>query len=222
MRRHVGTPEARAANLRRVERAVGEAGRRIRNGALAGGTAAAGVAGYGLAVGGIEVVGMLLAIPAVVAVGAAALFIPTRRAKPSAKLATLPPAEAVAQAESWLAARRSRLPSRAGRPLDAVCAGLHTVGSQLARAAAGDAAALDAQRLAAVHLPRLVDSYLAVPEPHRPAGSEVERELIDGLKVIGDELGRLSRTLAAEQVDAVKIEGRFLEQRYGETADGPR
>lgn len=221
MRRNFGTAEARASQTRRLSRAVGEAGRRVRNAGIAGGVSAAGVAGYALAIEPIGAMGLLLAVPAVVAVGLGALFVPTRRAVSPAALAKLTPAQALTHAEEWLAERRRQLPGRADRLLDAVCGGLHEVGAQLARRPANDPQALEAQRLAANHLPRLVDTYLAVPPAHRAPGGDVERELADGLKVIAGELKRLSNDLAAAHVEAIKVEGRFLESRYGETAQGP-
>ena len=46
-------------------------------------------------------------------------------------------------------------------------------------------------------------------------GLGLEQQFVDGLSTIADELRRLSEQLARGDLDALAIEGKFLEQRYG-------
>jgi hypothetical protein len=55
-----------------------------------------------------------------------------------------------------------------------------------------------------------------VPQAYRTPGSEPEQQLLEGLVTIADELRRLSEQLVRGDLDALAVEGKFLEQRYKE------
>ncbi len=52
----------------------------------------------------------------------------------------------------------------------------------------------------------------------RAPGSEPEQQLLEGLVTIADELRRLSEQLVRGDLDALAVEGKFLEQRYKDPA----
>lgn len=118
------------------------------------------------------------------------------------------------QVEDWLDSRRLALPAPARSEVDRILVELNMLEPQLSRVPAGAAEAADARRLMAEHLPRLMDSYEKVPPAVRRRNPEADRQLVQGLKVVGEELGRLNRTLGQESLDALEVEGRFLESRY--------
>ncbi len=124
-------------------------------------------------------------------------------------LPALPP-----RVEEWLDSKRPALPAPAKAEVDRILLQLDTLAPQLAKLPSGSPEAQDARRLMAEHLPRLVESYEAVPVRVRSRDREANRQLTDGLRVVGEELERLNLRLASEQLDALEIEGRFLESRY--------
>ena len=148
------------------------------------------------------------------AIGVGALLIPTRKALPPARLKEAPVARLAPEAEDWLVKRRSLLPKAAGRSVDLVANALHGIAPALARLPDNSAEAAEARRLIGEHLPRLVDAWLAIPPAHRTA--ETEAEVSRALGVVGEAVSDLSARLAAGSLDALKVEGRFLESRYSE------
>jgi hypothetical protein len=76
-----------------------------------------------------------------------------------------------------------------------------------------------------IHLPGLVDRYLAVPPEFRrekdSEGLTVDQRLVDGLAAARTALDEISQDLAKNDVDAFQTQGRFIKSRYGEqTIDG--
>ena len=172
--------------------------------------------------GGIGIVNFMLLIMAVaVSVGAVA-FWPKREEKPvtqeeivNAELGALP-----VRVEKWLTARRDDLPLAAQRQCDELLLRLEVLSAQLKKVAPDAPVVSDARKLIGEELPRLVESYLNVPESHRSTGSEPEAQLIEGLDTVSTELKRLSDQLARGDLDRLAIEGRFLEIKYREGEAG--
>lgn len=221
--RYGGSREAIAAQKRRVGRAAGELGRRAGRAVAAMSATGAGIAGYGLIGAGIVGIDLLIAgMFALPAIGAGVMLLPTRRgaAKP-AELARVPLARLAPEAEDWLLRRRPELPRAAGPPVDAILTRLHELAPQLAGIADASPEAGEARRLIGEHLPRLVDAWIAVPASQRAATREVETQLVGGLRIVADELGRLSGGLAAGKLRDLAVEGRFLETRYRDQDAGP-
>jgi hypothetical protein len=129
-----------------------------------------------------------------------------------APLPALPP-----RVEEWLDSKRPALPAPARSEVDRILLELDGLAPQLAKIPVGSREAADARRLMAEHLPRLIDSYEAVPPRLRRSGREADRQLTEGLRVVGEELSRLGARLASGSLDALEIEGRFLESRYRDT-----
>lgn len=215
--RHGGTAEARAASMRTVGRTARDIGTRLKRSVAAMSATGIGLAGVGLATTGVVGVELLIAgIFAVPAMGAAAALLPTRRAVEVKKLGEVPLNRLAADAEEWLAAAQKHLPRTASAHADAIRNRLAELQPQLAEKAPGDAEAVEARRLIADHLPRLVHAWIAVPPAHRANAPEVEGELVNGLRIVSGELTRLSQAMAAVKLDRLKIERGFLEARYKE------
>ena len=221
--RYGGTPQAIAAHKRRVGRAAGELGRRIGRSVAAMSATGAGIAGYGLIGAGIVGVDLLIAgLFAVPAIGAGVLMLPTRRAAKPDRLAEAPLARLAPEAEDWLLRRRAELPRATGSAIDAILTRLNELAPQLAALPAAAPEAGEARRLIGEHLPRLVDAWLAVPPSQRAATPDVEKQFVGGMRIVADELGRLSAGLAQGKLTDLAVEGRFLETRYKEGEGPPR
>jgi hypothetical protein len=123
-----------------------------------------------------------------------------------------------AATEAWL--YRQRLPATAAPQIDAIGSLLATLETQLQRVPATDPIAQDLSRLLGKHLPELVERYTRVPVDQRSRtidsdGRTIETTLTEGLQIVAAELARASDALAAADRDAVVVQGKFLEKRYG-------
>lgn len=211
------TPEGRAAALRRTQRHAKSVAQRVANAAMAAGGLAVAALLFAMFVAPLGINGFLLLVLAVAGVGGWFLLrrpqpdMPTPQAMKNADLAAIP-----GRVEAWLERQRRSLPSRASKLIDEILLRLEVLGEQLGQVSSGQPIAGDARRLIGEHLPRLVDTYLKVPQAYRTPGSEPEQQLLEGLVTIADELRRLSEQLVRGDLDALAIEGKFLEQRYKE------
>lgn len=217
LQRYGGSREAIAAQRRRVGRAAGELGRRATRAVGAMSLTGVGLAGVGIAATGIAAIDLLIAGAfALPAIGAGVMLLPTRRAIAPAKMAQAPLARLAPEAEDWLVRRRPDLPRAACGPADAIVTRLHELAPQLAQLKDGDPEAGEARRLIGQHLPRLLDAWAAVPLSAR--AGDAEAQLAGGLKLVAEELGRLTSGLAKAKLDDLAVEGRFLEARYRDDA----
>lgn len=211
------TPEGRAAALRRTQRHAKSVAQRVANAAMATAGLAVAALLFAMFVAPLGINGFLLLVLAVAGVGGWFLLrrpqaeMPTPQAMKNADLAAIP-----RRVEAWLERQRRSLPSRASKLIDEILLRLEVLGEQLGQVPSGQPIAGDARRLIGEHLPRLVDTYLKVPQAYRTPGSEPEQQLLEGLVTIADELRRLSEQLVRGDLDALAIEGKFLEQRYKE------
>lgn len=216
---------AQVARRRRQQRAARATARRLgRAGGLATAIVVAIIA-WGLIVGPIGVGGLLLVglIGGIAVLAALMMGAGTPPPEP-ASLGDAPPAALPAYTEAWLDSQRRALPALAAPQVDAIAAQLATLETQLQRVPAGDPVAQDVSRLLARHLPELVDSYTRVPAEQRvrtidEQGRNLDTTLVDGLKVVEEQLARASEQLAAADRDALVVQGKFLESRY--RGDGP-
>lgn len=211
------TPEGRAAALRRTQRQAKSVVQRIANAGMAVGGIALAALLFAMFIAPLGINGFLLLVLAVAGVGGWFLLrrpqaeMPTPQAMKNADLAAIP-----RRVEAWLERQRRSLPSRASKLIDEILLRLEVLGEQLGQVPTGQPIAGDARRLIGEHLPRLVDTYLKVPQAYRTPGSEPEQQLLEGLVTIADELRRLSEQLVRGDLDALAVEGKFLEQRYKE------
>ncbi|MES2753862.1 MAG: hypothetical protein V4659_04280 [Pseudomonadota bacterium] len=184
---------------------------------------AAGVVGFVLPLG---LFGALAVLLLMVAVTCAIAFAPVvgGRAPSLEKLREAPVALLPAQTARWLDAQRPALPAPAITLADRIGLKLATLTPQLATLNDSEPAAAEIRKLVGEQLPDFVKGYAAVPPTLRTTprnGKTPDAQLIDGLKVIDDQLGELSAQLAQGDLDNLSTRGRFLEIRYkGDTPEG--
>ena len=122
-----------------------------------------------------------------------------------------------AQTERWLAAQRPQLPAPAAQLIDRIGQRLDTLSPQLARVGEDTPEAGEVRKLVGEQLPAFVNDYARVPASLRTAarnGRTPDAELVDGLKLIEQEIGELTERLAASDLDQLQTRGRYLEMRY--------
>ena len=177
--------------------------------------------GYFLGPKGYE--GLLITPLAVITTWAAILFLSYRKPRlPSATprvvnaqsdLPMLP-----ARTEEWIEFQRNSLPFAAQQRLDNIALKLEALTPQLRALDPQTPSAIEARRLLAEDLPELVRGYQKVPETlqRQPlhGGATPERRLIDGLATLDEEIGRLHERLAADDLNALATQQRYLEIKY--------
>lgn len=122
-----------------------------------------------------------------------------------------------AQTQAWLATQRPALPAPAVTLVDQIGARLQTLQPQLAMLKDDDPAAQEVRKLVGEQLPEFVKGYAAVPPPLRGVernGRTPDAQLIDGLKVIDQEIAEMTEQLAQGSLDSLETRGRFLEIKY--------
>ena len=121
------------------------------------------------------------------------------------------------QTERWLEGQRPALPAPAQRIADEIGIKLEAMGQQLAQLDPREPAAYEFRKLLAEELPELVDGYRKVPEAMRRAernGSSPDKQLVEGLRVVDEELSRMSEQLASGDLNKLATQGRYLELKY--------
>lgn len=203
----------RADLLARVKRAVT---------GVAGLTVA--VMAAGMVIGGIGIGGLMLAGAGIVAAGALLLNYPRLSMPERADLPAAPLPRMVGQVELWLEAQRPQLPPPAVRLVDQIGSQLDALNLQLARLKEDSAEAADVRRLVGEHLPSLVSAYTEIPRHLRAeprAGATPDEQLATSLTTISAEIDQATRNLAEGSLDALAIQARYLDSKYGEAAAEP-
>lgn len=121
------------------------------------------------------------------------------------------------QTGRWLDAQRPTLPAPAINLVDRIGVRLDALGPQLAALDDREPIAADVRKLVGEQLPEFVKGYARVPQSLRGVprnGKTPDAELIDGLKVIEQEIGEMSGRLAEGDLDSLATRGRFLEIKY--------
>ena len=78
------------------------------------------------------------------------------------------------------------------------------------------------RKLVGEHLPDLIHGYRKIPEHLRyeeRAGSSPNKQFIDGLSTISDEIDSVTRQLAMGAIDNLAIKTRYLDYKYGEAGE---
>lgn len=217
--RVIKSPDQLALTGKRIERKTRSVGRRLRNMLLGAFAVVLGGFLYGLLIAPLGFIGVMLAV-----LGALLVMVflagwpkerePTLDTLPEVPLKALP-----AQLDDWLEGQRRLLPPPAARDVDLIMAQLERLSPELARLKPDSALADDARRLIGDHLPRLVRTYSEVPATHR-ATPEATTRLREGLHVVSEELERITTSIAKDGLNALEIEGRFLESRYKGSVGG--
>ena len=125
-----------------------------------------------------------------------------------------------AETTIWLTAQRRGMPLPAIQLADALTRRLAELAPQTARLDPKSHAADAVRTLVASELPNLVDNWRAVPVSHRTVlqtnGHTPNDHLIYGLRLIDAEVARMTDNLSHGALDAVAVQGRYLELKYGD------
>jgi hypothetical protein len=118
----------------------------------------------------------------------------------------------------WLAAQRRGLPPPALQLATSMSGRLEDLAPQLARLDPRSPAAAAIRKLVAVELPDLLEGWRSVPISARRVprgdGRAPEDHLINGLQLIDAELARVDAQLGQGALDAIAVQGRYLELKY--------
>lgn len=136
-----------------------------------------------------------------------------------AALAGAPLPDLATETTIWLAAQRRGLPLPATQLADSLTRRLAELAPQAETLDPRSPAADAVRTLVATELPDLVDGWRAVPVSRRTVaqanGRTPDDHLIDGLRLIDAELARMTDNLSHGALDAVAVQGRYLELKYG-------
>jgi hypothetical protein len=174
---------------------------------------------------GVRVLQVLLAAPLLTAASWIGILYFTLVHKPAApKLeADSSVTQLPEQTAAWLDAQRKALPYAADSCIDAILNQLDALTPQLRALDAKAPGAFEARRLLAEELPELVRGYQKVPralaQQASDGGPTPDRQLLDGLTTIKDQLGRLHERLAASDLHALATHHRYLELKYKNDGD---
>lgn len=133
------------------------------------------------------------------------------------KLGDTPLARLPLETEAWLDRQRPTLPGAAMPLIDSIGTKLDVLGGQLKSLNEGEPAAAEVRKLVGVQLPELVKGYQRVPENLRGQdryGQSPDKQLVDGLALIDDEIAQMSAQLAQGDLDALATRGRYLQVKY--------
>lgn len=122
-----------------------------------------------------------------------------------------------AQTQAWLETQRPALPAPAVTLVDQIGARLQTLSPQLAMLKDEDPAAQEVRKLVGEQLPEFLKGYASVPPPLRTVernGRTPDAQLVDGLKVIDQQIDDMTQQLAQGSLDSLETRGRYLEIRY--------
>jgi len=168
-----------------------------------------------------------LSYGAVAAVLVAVIWMLMRdRAVPVPSLETLraaPARQLVGQTQVWLEAQRPALPAPALDLVGRIGGQFDGLALQLDRVDENAPAVGQVRQLVGEHLPKLVNAYTAVPPSLRGqahAGSSPDQQLSESLTRLSGELDSVTRQLAEGKLDALAIQSRFIDYKYGETPEG--
>jgi hypothetical protein len=147
---------------------------------------------------------------------------PVMRGREALVEAALP--DLAAATTVWLAAQRRGLPSPAVPLVETLTRGLDSLSVQTAYLDPRSPAADAVRKLIMTELPNLIERWRAVPLSMRGVaqadGATPNARLVEGLQLINGEVNRMTDHLARGALDAVTVQGRYLELKYGAGALG--
>ena len=212
------SPEGRAASRRRRERRKAAFRRIAKRLVLASILILAATIAAGIVLGPIGINGLLIMILAMVLAWTAILMTGRSPDPTPERLATSDLAQLPQQTEAWLDKQRPALPAPAQRQIDQLALSLEAIAPQLAALDPKLPEAIEVRRLIGDELPELVRGYQRVPPTLRReplnGGPSPDRQLVDGLGTIGEEIARMNARLAAGDLKALATQNRFLEIKY--------
>lgn len=200
----------RNGKARRVADRLDEFVRRLRRAGLLFIAVVGGLLACSLAAHSTILLLWLMALPLAGFGALLSLFWPTRRLL--AKRSSAPDLSDIAASTYLRLARsRSQMPLSSRPAFDCVVRRLKSIDTL--SVTAGEACVIDeAKRLTGRHLPRLVESYLALPPDERTEART--NALVGGLEAIAEELGDIRERLVALRTDRFEIERQFIATRF--------
>ena len=205
------SPEGRAAARRRRERRKARAARMMRRMFFITLAIFVGAVAWGMispiGAGGV----MAVALAMILAWVGVILF----TAEPNARAEELPqvPLKALpARTEQWLETQRPALPAPANRLIDQIGVRLEGLAPCVQNLDEREPAAAEVRRLVGEELPELVRGYQRVPQQLRRQGPDAQ--LVEGLRLVESELGRMTEQLASGHLDQLATQGKYLELKY--------
>lgn len=219
--RQLGSSAARKASTRKLKQGFGEVLRRSRRAGLIFVGLLLALVVWSVAVAPVGFFTWLMALPAIFLAAMISMTFPTRasraREAPTAEAVARIPLPVLAErCEQWLLDRCDELPRSALPSADLILARLQHLQPALDGLPSDSPLHGEVRRLVGGHLPRLVDSYIALPPEARDPGSENSRRIADGLETVAEELSRLCGEIDGCRAASFEIEHRFIESRYKE------
>ena len=216
--RQLGSRAAREASTRKLKRGAAEALRRVRRAGLIAVLLLVALVLL-TAFGSAGFFTWLVALPVVFMAAGISMAFPTRGARPpeapTADVVARIPLPALAEkCEQWLLDRCDELPRAALPSADLILGRLRHLQPALADVPEASPLHGEVRRLVGGHLPRLVDSYLALPPETRDPRSENSRRLTESLDAVAEEMSRLCGEIDGCRATSFEIEHRFIESRY--------
>lgn len=222
LRRQLGSRAAREASTRKLKRGAAEVLRRLRRAGLIFVVLLFALVIWSVAVSPVGFFTWLVALPAIFLAAMLSTAFPTRAARVAAAppdpaaVAAIPLPTLAGRCEQWLVDRCDELPHTALPSTDLILARLQHLQPALADLPADSPLTGEVRRLVGGHLPRLVDSYIALPHEARGPGSDNSRRISEGLGIVAQELTRLCGEVDGCRSASFEIEHRFIESRYKE------
>jgi hypothetical protein len=161
--------------------------------------------------------GALLVMAALIAVTLFFGIAPTSREVTPEKFGEVPLATLPLQTEEWLDRQRPSLPGAAMPLVDGIGVKLDILANQLKTLNEAEPAAAEVRKLVGEQLPELIKGYQRVPDNLRGVdrfGQSPDKQLVDGLALIDQEISQMSAQLAQGDLDALATRGRYLQIRY--------
>jgi hypothetical protein len=217
LRRHIKPKHVVAAEKRRTERKLAEAGRRLRNTMGAIGASGAGIFAY-VAMAPATTAGLIVAGTAGVLATGAALFWPKK--SPMDRISREELLALVLAAEDWLLQQRATLPGRAIPAFDQILFRLNDLHPHLPAIDPHGTLAWDLRRILTEHLPRLVQSYGGLTETVRQQDPELLPRFVEGLETVDEELIRICKEASRDHLLTFEVQEQFLETRYRDKGIG--
>jgi hypothetical protein len=212
------SPEGRAASRRRRERRAAAFRRIAKRIVLACAAILGACMAWGFIIGPIGAMGFLGMLVAMALVTAAILLWSRAPEHTPEHVASVDLKLLPQQTDAWLEQQRPALPAPAQRQLDQLSIGLEAIGPQLAALDPKLPEALEVRRLIGDELPELIRGYQRVPPSLRRqpmnGGPSPDKQLVEGLGTIGEEIARMNARLADGDLKALATQQRFLEIKY--------
>jgi hypothetical protein len=161
--------------------------------------------------------GALLVMAALIAATLFFGLMPTSREAIPERFGEVALASLPQQTEEWLDRQRPSLPGVAMPLVDGIGVKLDVLAGQLKALNEAEPAAAEVRKLVGEQLPELIKGYQRVPENLRRVdrfGQSPDKQLVDGLALIDQEIAQMSAQLAQGDLDALATRGRYLQIRY--------